>query len=382
LSQELFSLDLPRLRSALTGFTQAGKSPAWKLNQELQATVIATKANQTRLRIEGQTFETQTAIALKPGQSLLIKVVSLEPQISFALINPATKESGATAHQSVVISEKLVQMESARTRSSIADLINLINNHSASALRSLPSGSPDLLAALQKQAITKGQLSDPGKLKLAVEDSGLLFESKVDARTKGDQTLGRSINGDLKGQLLKLMGALGAGISPVALGAGRSAEAEAFGITQYRNNEQNALNTRLLLLNRTEQALTQISTNQGRTLHETQQGSLRWLFELPVNFGSYSTSIPLFISHGRANIEEIGELNLWKASFTVDLPRTGKIEVEISIHKDSVYVVIGCEQGATRTELERHAPVLMKNLGLNDLQLASLRFQALHTEEN
>ena len=116
---------------------QAGKSPAWKLNQELQATVIATKANQTRLRIEGQTFETQTAIALKPGQSLLIKVVSLEPQISFALINPATRESGATAHQSVVISEKLVQMESTRTRSGIADLMNLINNHSASVERAI-----------------------------------------------------------------------------------------------------------------------------------------------------------------------------------------------------------------------------------------------------
>ena len=106
------------------------------------------------------------------------------------------------------------------------------------------------------------------------------------------------------------------------------------------------------------------------------------MFELPVNFGSYSNSIPLSISHGRAYIEEIGELNLWKASFTVDLPRTGKIEVEISIHKDSVYAVIGCEQGAPRTELEIQAPVLEKNLGLNDLQLASLRFQALRPEQN
>ena len=59
-----------------------------------------------------------------------------------------------------------------------------------------------------------------------------------------------------------------------------------------------------------------------------------------------------------------------------------KIEVEISIHKDSVYVVIGCEQGAPRTELEIQAPVLEKNLGLNDLQLASLRFQALRPEQN
>jgi len=363
------SLDITRLRSHQS--QTIGKSVPWRLNQELLATVLSSSPRGKLLEIDGKTYNSSSNAVLEPGQSVLVKVVSISPRIELALVGRSRSNTKAKTDPAAILSLQLLQKTQNLHRRSIVNLLLFIKLITLSSLRSLPGETLSLLASLKKKLVRPEELSDINKLKPALQQSGLLLESKLAAL---DSRRGLSlsiVDADLKAILFQLFKSLnGLQGAPAQIKATVNAP-NTNGLSAYKGGEAKSGDIRSQLMQKVEDALSRIILNQNSTLDEHSEGRQRWFFELAVSSPSQTLSIPVTIYHDGAGRNELESDSRWSAEFSIELENSGSIKVYINIVNTSVSVLLHSKRSNTAQFLDRHCDTLQDYLNSCGLTLSA-----------
>lgn len=193
----------PTMPAALTGLTQLSGGQLGTLKalvgQTLPITITQTTAGQVNFQLNGQTYQAQTGLNLKPNDRLQVQVEQHQGQIRLT-IQPQRNAPQETlqAHYRQLLPQQM----------SLQQTLQFLSQPQL--LQQLPAAVQTQLNALIEQILRPQQPLDGKRVKQALLNSGLFFENKL---TRPDPKL----NTDTKAQLFKLQHGLAQNTSTPSL---------------------------------------------------------------------------------------------------------------------------------------------------------------------
>lgn len=361
-----------------TTLTPRAVDGGWKLNQVLQATVVATATQGKLLRIDGNHYTPLNKLEVAPGSTLQLRVAALSPRIELALLDPGRSLGAAAPNAGIILSDKLLHRARPGAPSlplagpGLQRFLALLENLSgpSASPNPLPPATQALLAALRERFVNPDQLVHPRPLRAALSDASLLLQGHplpVDAGKSG---------ADLKALWLQLVRSLGGGnpggAAETGLGnAGRAAQP--YGLALYQSVDRSALGLAGLFAREVEEEFLRLLRYQQRMPDPNDDLTQRWLFELPVNFQDRPRSVTIRLLHEHKQRGRHAAESSWRAEFTFTLPHCGRVHASLFLASGRVSVILASERAATAQLFARHADVLAEKLGHHQLELDELR---------
>lgn len=348
-----------------------GKSAPWRLNQVLQGTVVNSSPGELLLKIDGETYRIQSDTRVDSGKPLMLKVVSLLPQVELIFMDALSNKSKAEHNPAAILSAQLLQKTLRARKKTNSNLLYFMKLFRFSNMQSLPSETLSLLSSLKSKLIKPGELSNVRKLKLALRQSGLLLESKLASLGSRHQGPTSDINADLKAMLFQLFKSLNDKPASPNQRKGQANPQAGYGLALYKANDQKTGDIKMLLTQRLEEVLTRIVAQQKNTLDESNEDRQRWFFELPVNFRSQLLVIPVTIYRDTHSIIEHSGETAWGAEFSLELQNNGLINAQIQISNMSVSILLCSELNKTARFLNEQRDSLRESLGSCGITLST-----------
>ena len=349
-----------------------GKTAAWKLNQELLATVVRSNSRSgPTVIIEGRNYTLQSATFPQPGTLVKVKVVSSFPKLVLEFIDIFRNRIKAEAHPAIVLSAPLLQKTRQDGNSSAPSLWYLIKSFDHFVLQSFSAETLSLLNTLKKKFIKSRDLAKIGKLRSALRQSGLLLESTLASRKTRPKAAPLEFEADLKAILLRIFESLD-GRAPVnSRGKTQANSLTEYSLSHYQDKEQPPGELRTQLKQSVEEELAGITQRQKNTLDEFSKGNQRWFFELLLSFPSRTISIPVTIYGDGNKGNELNNEPRWGAEFSLELKNNGFIYVRVNLVDMSVSVSLQSELSETAHSLTRHCDTLQAKLAASGLTLSA-----------
>ncbi len=320
----------------------------WKLNQELPATVVnSSPSGKFTIQIGGEVYTSQSSLYLESGKSLIVKVVSLHPQIGLAIVSSGNDNRQAEKIPAAVLSSQLIQEMQKASNKSVSNLLTFLDSFNLDALRSLPAETLSLINMLKKKLLKPGELSDPAKLRAAILQSGLLLESQLLSLQNQTQKSIVDIGDDLKAILISLYKSLDNRQLKLPRRRLLANTSQSIALSSYLDNGLESSDVRMQLLQEVEEALSRITKQQSSSVDDSSTGIQRWPFELTVKALLQPLTIPITIYRDQSSREESLNQPLWGAEFSLRLKNSGFISAKVKLIDFSVFVSMRSEFSKT-----------------------------------
>ncbi len=315
--------------------------------------------------------------SLEPGSTIRLKVIALSPQVILTPIDSAEKKTTESSVQSNAMS--LSQARSyAAANGNVSDFYSYLFKVSATSSAAIPANSMRLLQTLNKSIGKFRELTDPKKLKLALNNSGLLLEQKLALQVNHAGMQSLIAGSDIKAILLQLFKSLHGrtGISHGEHSRSRTYQQCA----QYADVHDNGMPEDSVneLKWATEESLRNIIAKQKRSLYESSADREYWMHTLPVIVGSEVLTIAITLYRDRVEYTNKHHGNQMGAKFSMALPAAGWLQVEINIEGSAAELKVGTDRPQTRELLDRHFPKLRARLQEAGLTVGNIEHQLVN----
>lgn len=268
-----------------------------------------------------------------PGTELALRVIDVGPRLVLHVEAPVT----ATAQPSLSgLPAELASPQLALARV-FQTLLSPVAEHSPAA------------AALRSALPPADELVRPDGLRSALRSSGLWLEASLAAALSGAAVP----QGDLKALLANLLMDLRRR-QPLSGGAQRSSPA---------------------LFQELESALLALNANQLKSLPPDPGQPQNWVLTLPFGLHGEARALHMTVSRKEpgSSTEERPEGALWRVQLQLQLPRLGKLDVDLRLQGDRVTVSMNSPSDAGLSRLAGGRERLAQCLDTAGLQLETLR---------
>jgi hypothetical protein len=386
-NKALTSLDLEQLP---IGTLLQGKVVAREqlLQGSAQQTTYKVLVNLLNTPLAGSKLSLETPLALPVG-SLLSAQVQGNQSLSFLPLSSRLDQ--------LALSQQLTTQSN--RQGSLEGFFGALQGlrNSAEMSEGLRTSIDKLFGALPDAA----QLSSPKGLAMALENSGMLLESKLLA----GQGQGQALPADLKANLLRLISQLLPGLStgtPLAAANASSALAQALpaltrdllGSLGKASSRQQALNfplpSRLLqnmdgeadletLLKLAAAAISRLQTHQLSSLAQSQVGPdgnllTTWQLELPMRNQQELVPLQVKIQRDESNPQDKSEKKeiLWKVELAFDLDPLGPLQVQAQLAHGRLSSQLWAERSSTVSLIDAELDNLRQRLSAAGVQVGEL----------
>ncbi|MDY6941559.1 MAG: flagellar hook-length control protein FliK [Pseudomonadota bacterium] len=352
---------------AVTG--ARSQSLGWNIGDVVTARVLAqTAEGLLKLQIDGQQIKAHTQLQLDAGRSVLLQVLQAKDAPILRLL---------TSSNDALAQHTLRQQLSRQT-----DLPSVFRqlsqaNVSGKLPGSVANASSRLIAALP----TPQQLTDAGRLKQALMDSGLFLESKL--AHQGASLKPGEFNQDLKNMLLRLSRLLG-----TRPGSGSAVTAPGQWVVQTDKppplpghqpqpqppavpNAPAPADEATALKTVADAGIARVEMAQLTSAIEQSQGRTAWFFELPVRHGENTDlwQIRIEQEHQRRTPSQ---LTPWTVQLAVHLEALGDVHARISLYGKTVSTILWAERDTTQATINASIPRLKTALEARGIAVNAL----------
>ncbi len=364
----------------------AAQTSAWQVGQLLAATVVeALGAGQLSLRINGQLLTAQTQLALKPGATLTLQVMSSGEQPTLAVVESPVEPD--------------TQLQAWRVALPLQEPLPPLLN-TVVALASAPEGSPttpgQAIASIAGQIL--GSLSDiqavvhPSGLKAAIVNSGLFLETRLSAAAdEGRDAAGIAVT-DFKAGLLRLASALRAAATAPALvetdpgggtvPTGRSAAVPAQSSTPAAALTQGSASalpglqhpidaSAQALIRQTGAALARLQLNQLSSLPAEHGGTSIWALDLPVHCQDHIDVLRLRVEADERRGGPEGPRS-WSVVLDLEPSNLGPVHARLTLNGVQVSTTVWAERPDTAALFANHLDELRVSMAHAGLAVATI----------
>lgn len=347
---------------------------SWKVNQELMAQVVGKSKDGegSLLRINGNLYHASSKTPLQQGSALIVKVLSLTPQLELEVIENLRAPNNAASQPSTVVSGQLLEQARRLRKNNLTNLVQLPYQKSTPELQALPGDSMILLNKLKRSLMRPDDLGRLQRLRAALDNSGLFLESKLQAASQGDVDGDSWFGSDLKALLLRLVNSLGGG-------GGLSAQVrtangtEPYGVSLYRELYHQPTGLKKNVISHAEEILQKIVSNQYRSVDETDENWQRWVIELPLYNNQQPDSIPLIIHGERQDPKTVQGDRRWGAEFSMQLQHGGTVKTRINLSGTSLRIELRSNDESLAQRLSLGQDRLRRKLANGGLDLGYFR---------
>ncbi|PCI81661.1 MAG: hypothetical protein COB20_01540 [SAR86 cluster bacterium] len=331
------------------------QSADWKLGQITQGRVANSNRANPSINIAGTNYQVASNLQFSQGESLLLKVSGVSPQLEFSIISRARRNVGNSDVASVILPDKFLHNSPAANRNINSSLTNLISLLHASSSSPVPSATALLIDSMRSRIVREGGLTNPKLIENSLLSNSLLMSSPSDSKALG-------------GGLLDLLKQIASSLENQRNSAGRIPAGmkyqQALGMSLYLSGDINFLGT---FTREVEEQFANLLNLRNRTQEDMQQHAYRLLAELPVLFRNQVKSISIRYlgkkSGGKREFDGTGCGVDFEFEFS-----NGKIYTRILITGSSVRLSVGCEKISTAEYLNTSKNSLeerLSNYGLN-----------------
>ncbi len=327
--------------------------------------------------INNKVYQAITHIPVHSGDLLNLRLLGTTPEPHFAITGLATIAPEAQAAVAVQSSSLPTIAMFAKLNSGIEGLANTLLQHPEQLAR-ISSQLQPLLAAIAGNTLATADLARPGKLKDHVLASGFFHDSHEAAGIDGADI-------DLKGLLLQLLGLMN-NRRTLALLNGRPGFIDnrpgpglpnsATSLAQYTAQDDNSLARDLknIITQNAESTLLQIVSSQLAARDKSTDTDRSFVMNLMIEHGEIFVPLQLELNQRISSDTEF-----WEASFSIELPKSGRMEWTITVKNPSVRVALGSNREDTRQHMSGQMSFLRQLLELQDLKLD--QFSCIATED-
>ncbi len=287
------------------------------------------------VRAGAQTLRLGAGMQLAVGQELLLRMMVGNDGPRYAVLRsmPGNDEAGAADGENPVVST--LQRMAVRQQP-LAGLLA----HLSSGDDDAPLLRPEAL--LRSRLLSPGDLVQPGHLRDAIRDAGLLLEARLAAATAEPGLLPAVVSNDFKLLLWRL------------LGGDNGVLDEAF---------------RELL----EGLLAHLSLRQLNSIRMAEQGHFFWSLELPMVWGQKCQPVAITLRHQRSReAPNQSSERSWEVAFALELESMGALEVQLYLRGQRISVSLEAERPATVQVLHGELRSLQEALSLQGFQVDSM----------
>jgi len=354
------TLHIPTL-SALNTAQIGSQSTHWELGQVTQGRVAVGNRANPSINIAGTNYQVTSNLQLAPGESLLLKVSGVSPQLEFSIISRTSTNVGNSGVSSVILSEKFLHDSVAANRNINTSITNLISLLHTSSSIPVPPAIALLIDSMRSRIVRKDGLANPKLLEKSLLSSSLLM-----SKTSGSKAL----DGGLLGLLKQIADSLESQRnSSQRVPAGVKYQ-QALGMSLYLSSEANFLGS---FTREVEEQHANLLNLRNRIQEELQQHPYRLLAELPVLFKNQVKSISIRYYEKKSGGENKPEKS--DSDYGVDFEFEfdyGKIFTRILIANSLVFLSVGCEKKNTAEHFSRSKNALGERLISYGLKLNKL----------
>lgn len=293
---------------------------AWQIGQILKASVLEQLSNTTLLLKIGNTqFTAKTNLSIPPGAELQLKVIKQGEQPLLKIISlPSSKTETSLAALRQAIPKQA-------PLANLFPVLKLMDQH-------LPQVIQQAVQSLQAGISSRMDLLNPEGIKKALNESGIFLESNL-----SDQKLDKTIQGDLKGKLLRLTDLL------------RNEN-----LTQNQSAAKNNLLSQLAdnkaitdLQRHVESTLARIQLNQLNSLPNTDPHSQVFLLELPVKDKENIDVFSLKINEEDQQKTHQESSKRWSIQLSFNLDGLGNIHTKLLLGSERIQASLWAEKETT-----------------------------------
>lgn len=349
---------------------QQGSASGRQLSSALQAGL---PLQLTQLSINGQPLLALTSQSLQVGQQLQVQ---LQTAAQLVLLPPPETRAGTRALLADSYRDVLPRQQPLQHLLQLVQ--NLRNLPPAQQQSLLPAPVRQSLAAISQHIHTPAQLADPKQLQLALANSGVQLEARLQ-QLPGSGAQPNLAPLDLKAALLQLAQRLPAPGSAPALPL-----TTLLHLLKHLSGPAAAdakLSQDQLLQSLQQQLQGAIAKLQAQQLHSLSQQlsqpdqplSQHWSIELPVRLGEQIQPLQVRIDEDWIEREPDKENDsteptapvkerLWTVMLSLELPEHGKFHAQLKIIRDSVSASLWAEQLQTLQTARAHLDLLRQRL--------------------
>lgn len=329
------TLHIPTLSAVNTA--QIGSQGAdWKLGQVTQGRVATGNQANPSINIAGTNYQVTSKLQFAQGESLLLKVSGVSPQLEFSIISRASSNVGNSDVVSVILSDKFLHNSLVANRNINTSLTNLISLLHTSSSILVPPAIALLIDSMRSRIVREGGLTNPKLIEGSLQGSSLLM-----SKPSGSKTLETSLLVLLK-QIVDSLENQRSSTQRIPAGVKYH---QALGMSLYLSGDANFLST---FTREVEEQHTNLLNLRNKTQEDMQQNAYRLLAELPVLFKNQVKSISIRYyekNSGGENKSDESESD-YGVDFEFEFDH-GKIFTRILIANSEVCLSVGCEKSNT-----------------------------------
>gem|GEM_PF-4483984 len=353
------TLKIPTL-TALNTARIGSHSGDWKIGQITQGRVTDSNRANPSINIAGSNYQVTTSLQLAQGESLLLRVSAVSPQLEFAIISHTSRNVGNTAASAVTLQDKFLHNSPAANRNINASLSNLVGLLHESPSSPVPPAIALLINSLRSRIIRAGGLTNPKLIENSLLGSSLLIRRTSDTNIP---------NGGLLSLLKQIADSLGNQRSSIRRVPAGMKYQQGLGMMLYLNSDVDSLGR---FTREVEEQYSNLANLRNRAQEDMQHHAYRLLAELPVLYRNQVESVSIrFFEKNREEKEEFDESDCG-VDFKFEFG-SGKICTKILIINSSVFLSVGCENGSTVEYLTTSINSLEERLYNYGLKLKEFR---------
>lgn len=332
----------------------------WLAGQVLKGTVLEQLSGTSLLlNIGNSRLIAKTDLTLPPGAELQLRVIRAGEQPLLQLID--NTKPNRTAETSLNALRQAIPKQA--PLSELFSNLKIVN----STEQRLPQAIQQVVQSLLAGTTSRVDLINPDGVKKALAESGNFLESKLSnalSHNPNNTKTSGTIEGDLKGQLLRLAAMLG--------------NENTTTLNKNTNQKQNLSNNNLISLladnklmpdlqRHVESAVARIQLNQLNLLPGTDQHSPAFLLELPVKENEEIDVFSLKINEEEKQEQDQDALKRWSIRLSFDLNGLGKIHAKLILGGEQILASLWAEE-------EKTFDLIQDNLNLLRQRLTDVKF--------
>lgn len=340
-------------RIADTGLRQAR---SWVPQHLYKGHVVALyEDGSADVMVNQQLVRTQPRHPVQPGDLLSLRLTDLEPEPGFAVLGVLRRGDLQRQMDVQVRAGWPEAVQLLRQQEPGMDTLLSLWQRYPGQLAQLSAQLPPLLGALQARILPREELLTPGRLK---------------AHGNNSWGLGDSSPGDEPEHLIPLLGRLLGQLQPtrqlkldlgqVVLGEREGSAAQSLQplVALYRDEQEGGTAAgplRQLLTLNVEQALLSLVGTQLHTLESNGPNLSIWIMQLLLQYGDRTLPIDLLCQQ-----QALGRDERWQLDFSLELPRSGRIEVTLLVKFPAVALRLRSADAALCAHWQQHQDDLKK----------------------
>lgn len=327
------TLKIPLPSAASITLGMGKHSTGWKLGQITQGRVANSNHANPSINIAGTNYQLTSSLQFAPGESLLLKVSEVSPQLQFSVISRTANNVGNNDVAAVVLPDKFLQnspTSNSNINTSLTNLLQLLHSNSSQ----IPPATALLIDAMKNRMLRENGLIHPKLIERSLLSNSILMNNSSESR---------ALDGGLLNLLEQIVNSLESqknSIKQVPTGAKYQ---QALAMMLYLSSDMDFLEK---FTREVGEQYSKLLNLRNNTQEDMQQYAYRLLAELPVLYKNQAKSVSMRFfeksSKERTGTKEID----CGVEFEFDF-NNGRIYTKVHILASAVYISLGCERHET-----------------------------------